>query len=99
MALSFTGEVFGMGQMDVNPPAAAARASGLDGLGVLEARLAQVHVHVDEARRDDQARWHRRLRRPPADKFGADAVDDAVFDPHVGDAVVTRRRDRSRGRS
>ena len=28
--------------------------SALDGLGMLEAGLAQVHVHVDEAGRDDQ---------------------------------------------
>ena len=29
--------------------------AGFDGLGMLDARLAQMHVHVDEARRDDQA--------------------------------------------
>ena len=46
--------VFGMQQMEVNPPAAAARDSALDGFGVFEAGLAQVDVHVDEAGRDDQ---------------------------------------------
>ena len=39
----------------MKPPAAAAREPRFDGLGVLEAGLAQVHVHVDEAGRDDQA--------------------------------------------
>jgi predicted RNase H-like HicB family nuclease len=37
-----------MQQMDVNPPAAAAREP-LSILGMLEARLAQVDVRIDEA--------------------------------------------------
>ena len=56
VALSFTGTVFGMQQMVVKPPAAAARAAGFDGFGVLDARLTQMNVHVDEARGDDQSR-------------------------------------------
>ena len=61
-----------------------ARAA-LDGFGVLESRLAQVHVHVDEAGRDDQAGGVERLGAA-ANRFGADAGDAAVFDQHVGNA-------------
>ncbi len=60
--------------------------AGLDGLGVLDARLAQMHVHVDKARGDDgaggvRACAHRRLCRSRANGF-----DFSVADEHVGGA-------------
>ena len=57
----------------------------LDGLGVLEAGLAQVHVHVDEAGRDDQPGRveHFGARRRQIRRRRRDA---AVLDQHVGDA-------------
>ena len=67
-----------------------ARAA-LDGFRVFEPGLAQMHVHVDEAGRDDQPGG--------VEHFGvggrqvrADALDDAVFDPDIGDGVVPGRR-------
>ena len=47
-----------------------ARAA-FDGLGVLEARLAQVHVHVDEAGRDDQPAGVEDLGVAATDRSGA----------------------------
>ena len=54
-ALSFTGIVFGMQATAVNPPATAAAVPRRDGFLVLLPRLAQVHVHVDQAGTDDEA--------------------------------------------
>ena len=63
----------------------------LDGLGVLETRLAQMHVHVDEARRHDHPRGveHLRLRRG---EIRRDARDPPVHNQHVRHAVRVRRR-------
>ena len=72
--------------------------AGLDGFGVLEARLAQVHVHVDEAGRHDQAGGieHLRLRRrrdsAPRRRCGRPRSAHRRCDP-------CSRPDRSRGRS
>ena len=55
------GVVFGIATTAVNPPRAAAAGAGLDRLGLLHARLAQVHVEVDEAGRDETARRVERL--------------------------------------
>ena len=49
-ALSLTGDVFGMQATAVNPPATADATPGRNRLLVLLPRLAQVHVHVDQAR-------------------------------------------------
>ena len=62
--LSFTGFVLGMQQIVVNPPRAAARDAGPDGLLVFEAGLAEMDVHVDEARGDDESRRVDRPARP-----------------------------------
>ena len=67
-----------------------ARAA-FDGLGVFEAGLAQMDVHVDEAGRDDEA---------GGVEFGgaggveilADGGDAAVFDSDVADGVQTAGR-------
>jgi hypothetical protein len=80
----------GIGQTAVKPPSAAARP-GLDRLGVLPARLPQVHVQVDEAGADHEpvAVEHRRAARvEPA----PDRRDRAVAHEDVGDAVVAAER-------
>ena len=66
VALSFTGAVLGMGQMEVNPPAAAAREPVSMVSACSKPGLAQMHVHVDEAGRDDEAGGveHLARRRP-----------------------------------
>ena len=51
-AVSTVGLVFGMAQMVVNPPAAAALVPDGDGLLLLEAWLPKVAVQIDEAGRD-----------------------------------------------
>ena len=85
---------------DRREPARGRRArSALDGLGMLEARLAQMHVHVDEPRRHDQPRRVDNFRARPSREIRPDALDDAVLDPHIRHAVVTATPDRSRGRS
>ena len=65
----------------------AARRSGCraagDGLGVLAAGLAQVHVEVDEAGQGDEAVGVEHLDSPVA-THGADLADDAVLDEQVG---------------
>ena len=53
-ALSLTGVVFGIGQTLVQPPATAAAQPDSDRLLMLLPRLAQMHVHVDKARSDEQ---------------------------------------------
>ncbi len=60
--LSVTGSVLGMAQTAVNPPAAAAMRAGGHGLEVLLARLAQVHVQIDQPGRDHLARRIEHLR-------------------------------------
>ncbi len=62
-AESFTGTVFGMGQTEVNPPAAAAAVpvaivSLCDWPG-----LAQMHMQIDQSGRDDGAARVQRLLR------------------------------------
>ena len=62
-----------------------ARAAG-DRFLLASARLAQMHMHVDEAGRDDSALsandWH-------ADRRGGDVGNDAVFDQQVADFIPT----------
>ena len=52
---SLTGTVFGIGQTEVKPPAAAAAVPVTMRLLVRLAGLAQVHVQIDEAGSDDEA--------------------------------------------
>ena len=92
VALSFTGFVFGMQQTDVKPPAAAARAPDLDGLGVLETRLAKMHVHVDEAGRDDHAGCVEHLGTRRVQIRDPISAIDAILQQHVGDPIVPGRR-------
>ncbi len=54
-ALSLTGLVLGMQQTAVKPPARGGFRARLDSFGIFLPRFAQVHVHVDETGRDDQA--------------------------------------------
>ena len=60
--LSMGGSVLGMQAIEVKPPASGGRRAGVDRLVLLEARLAEVHVHVDQPGRDDPAA----RRRSPA---------------------------------
>ena len=88
-----------MGQMEVNPPAAAAREPLSMVSAVLEARLAQVHVHVDEAGRHDQPGGveHFRVRRATGS-----APTPAITPSSIQTSatrVVPATRDRSRVRS
>ena len=50
---SCAGSVFGIATMAVKPPSSCGAASGLDGLGIFAAGLTQMHVEIDEARRND----------------------------------------------
>ena len=86
LASSSGGVVFGIATTAVKPPSAAARA-GLDRLGLLAARLAEVHLDVDQAGRDHAAlgvehRAHRERRAGP------DLGDHAVAHQHVGHALT-----------
>ena len=72
--------------------------AGLDGFGVLDTGLAQMHVHVDEARRDDEAGGVEHFRARSR-QILAHACNAAIFDANVGNFVAPRKRDRSRGRS
>src|SRR5258708_39984476 len=65
--------------------------SRLDGLGVLEARLAQVHVHIDEAGRDDETGGVEHFRSGGV-KICAQCRDLSIVNGHVGNSVVLRRR-------
>ena len=53
--LSLTGSVLAMQAMEVKPPCTAARDAAFDRFLVLLARFAQMGVHVDKARGDDQS--------------------------------------------
>ena len=64
---------------------------GLDGLGVLAARLAQVHVQVDQAGADDQPVAVHDLG-PGRVQARPDPGDPAVVDQHVGGPVMAGRR-------
>ena len=89
VALSFTGFVFGMQQTRREAAGRRGARAGLDGLGVLEARLAQMHVHVDEAGRDDQARGVEHLGAG-ASRFSTRLpAIDAVLNEHIGDSDRT----------
>ena len=82
---SSAGSVFGIATTAVKPPSAAGACSGLDRLGFLHARLAQVHVEVDEPGRDDAARRVEDLvTREPA----PDLDDVPAAHQHVGDAFA-----------
>ena len=90
-AWSVTGSVLAIDETAVNPPAAAARVPGRDRLLVLEARLAQVRVQVDEPGREHEPAHVEHLgalRSRP----GPTASIATVGDEHVGDVVATRRR-------
>ena len=54
--------------------------TGLDGLGVLHARLPEVHVQIDEPRRDHAPRG---VEDTVAGEAGIDGGDPAVRDEHV----------------
>ena len=62
-AVSATGSVLAIAWTAVKPPERGGAGAGLDGLGVLAARLAQVGVQVDQAGQHDQARRRRSPRR------------------------------------
>ena len=76
------------------------RRAGRDRLLVLLPGLAQVHVDVDEAGRDDDTTpaARRRARHRPAESRPMRAIA-AVFDQHVEPPVAAGDRDRRRGRS
>ena len=86
-ALSLTGLVFGMHATAVKPPATAAAAPGRHGFLVLSARLAQVHVHVDEAGAHDNPPARRRPGAVGVEVL-ADVGDAIAVDQDVEDAVA-----------
>ena len=57
--------------------------AGLDGFGMLDARLAQVHVHVDETGRHDQAGGIEDFRAGGFE-IRADRGNDAIANEDVG---------------
>ena len=80
--------------------------AGLDGFGMLDARLAQMHVHVDEARAPRPARWHRtprrlrvKIRRPPGCGLRRCAHRPSCDRSDVGDVAVLNERGACRIRS
>ena len=83
----------GVGHRDDSgePAERGGAGAGLDGLGLLLARLAEVDLDVDEPGRDDAAfgiedlRTHRRVEARP------DLLDPAVAHEHVGDLVALAR--------
>ena len=97
-ALSFTGFVFAMHATAVKPPATAARGAGGDRLLVLAARLAQVHVHVDEAGGHPEPRRVDRGARAAALASVVTSTMRAVVDQHVRDRDPDRVPDRARDR-
>ena len=72
--------------MEVNPPGGRRARPGLDGLGVLDPRLPQMHMHVDEARRDHQPRCVEHLGVGEIE-IGADRRDAVVFERNIGHRV------------
>ena len=62
--------------------------AGLDRLGLLRARLAEVDLDVDEAGRDDAALGVEHRRARPARRARADLGDHAVAHEHVGVALA-----------
>jgi hypothetical protein len=74
----------------VNPPSGGA-AAGLDGLGVLAARLAQVGVQVDQAGERDQPGGVDDLGARRREVL-ADRGDPAVLDQDVGGVAAVGAR-------
>ena len=82
--------MFGIAHTVVKPPAAAEIAPVR--IVVLSARLAQVHVHVDQPRRHDEPRHVDAVgvvgtRQPPLDR-----LDPTPNDEHVARLVDRLRR-------
>ena len=85
------GERLGVGHLEHGGDAADHRgaAAGLQVLLLLQARLAEMHLGVDDAGQHVQARWRRRPR-PPGRAQAADGGDAAIADADIalGRAVV-----------
>ena len=64
--------------------------AGLDGFGMLDARLAQMHVHVDQPGRHHQSGGIEYLGTFRV-KILADCLDAAVVDAHIGRTFVAGR--------
>ena len=92
--LSLGGDVFGIAQTAVKPPAAAARGAGADVFLVLVAGLAQVAVEIDEPGHDPLAADVDHLDVAPraGRRALSDPGDRAVLDEHVGLRINTARR-------
>jgi hypothetical protein len=86
-------------QTAVKPPAAAARVPEADGLLVLEAGLAQVHVDVDEPRAHDLPGGVEDRGAVGHGQLAAHALDAAAADEHVLHGVRRVGGDRPRDRS
>ena len=63
-----------------------------DRLDIFAAGLAQVTVHIDEARRDERARAVETLGAIGVAEVASDRLDLPVAEQHVGDFVAPRRR-------
>ena len=86
-AESFTGRVLGIATTEVKPPATAALRPGEDGLLPLLARLAEVHVEVDEAGGDPQALGRHLLGALQRQGLVGDRRHLAVLEADVADPV------------
>ena len=78
------------------PAARRGARAGLDGLRLLVARLAQVHVQIDEPRAHHTPRGVQHVSSSPAHQVGRDVDDVAVAHADVGTArarsSITRHR-------
>ena len=83
VALSFTGSVFGHAADGGESTGRGRPRAALDGLGVLDAGLAQMHVHVDEARRHHQPGSVVDIRAAGIE-IGAHRGDAAILERQVG---------------
>jgi len=79
---------FGIGQMDVNPPARRARGAGpmVSACSNVPFGSAKMHVHVDDPA-PPPGPLRRTPPRPRAVTSGTHASDKPVLDPHVGHRV------------
>ena len=91
-SVSTTGEVLGMVQTEVKPPAAAAAGAAGDRLFVALSRLAQMNMQIDESRRNDQSAGIEFLVGAGADLVGqGDLSYTSITQKNVHGCIDLRR--------